>query len=170
MCTVIPADITYTQNTRVHLLLPSSFLECLKLYFMPDCNLRITMLPIYIFILNVVSLCGFRHYFPLKLVNPVKTMKLSPYSLFNTKKNWDLPNEINNNKEGGGLVYGVEMSRSAGISWGSDISFRWIYVLDLDPNGEASSTGLIKKGDYIIGAGNVSLIAQDFDYVLTVHI
>lgn len=68
-----------------------------------------------------------------------------------------------------GLTYTVEMSKTAGISWGTDISFRWVYVFDLEPQGEAAGTKLINKGDYIIGVGNSSLIAQDFDYVLTVR-
>lgn len=68
-----------------------------------------------------------------------------------------------------GTTIVVELGKSSGISWGSDLSFRWVYVLDLDPAGEASKTGLIEKGDYIIGFGNTSLIAQDFDFVLTVR-
>lgn len=38
----------------------------------------------------------------------------------------------------------------------------------LEPNGAAAETGFIEKGDYIIGLGNQSMIAQDFDFVLTV--
>lgn len=67
-----------------------------------------------------------------------------------------------------GLTYSVELPKSAGITWGSDLSFRWVYVLDLDPQGEASKCGFINKGDYIIGANNATLIAQDFDTVLKV--
>lgn len=65
-------------------------------------------------------------------------------------------------------VFTVEMPRSCGVSWGSDISFRWIYVLDMDDRGPAAMSGVIQKGDYLIGAGNVSLIAADFDTVVTV--
>ena len=64
-------------------------------------------------------------------------------------------------------VYEVELPKRAGIDWGSDISFRWVYVLNLDPQGEAYKSGLVQKGDYIVGIGNVSTIAQDFDFVLT---
>jgi hypothetical protein len=86
------------------------------------------------------------------------------------KRSWSPPSPADGERseDADGLTYTVEMSKSSGISWGSDLSFRWIYVLGIDPNGEAASTQLITKGDYLIGAGNTSLIAQDFDYVLTV--
>ena len=33
-----------------------------------------------------------------------------------------------------GLAYEVELPKSgAGIDWGADLSFRWVYVLNLDP-------------------------------------
>ena len=45
-----------------------------------------------------------------------------------------------------GLAFSVELpKRGAGISWGSDLSFRWVYVLDLEPTGEAYQSGLIQK-------------------------
>jgi hypothetical protein len=40
--------------------------------------------------------------------------------------------------------------------------------MGLEDNGEAAKSGKILKGDYIIGFGNDSLIAQDFDFVLNV--
>jgi hypothetical protein len=67
-----------------------------------------------------------------------------------------------------GRTYTVELPRTAGITWGSDISFRWIYVLEITPQSEAAQCGLIAKGDYIVGFGNTSVIAQDFDTVLNV--
>jgi hypothetical protein len=69
-----------------------------------------------------------------------------------------------------GFSYTVEMSKFAGIDWGSDLSFRWVYVVGLDPEGEAAKSKLIEKGDYIVGFGNTSVIAQDFDTVLNVRI
>jgi len=90
---------------------------------------------------------------------------------------WDPPKEISapsqpalftsTRTESNGTVFTLDMSKRAGISWGSDISFRWIYVLDLEPTGEAAQTGVIQKGDYIIQLGDVSTIGQDFDFVLT---
>lgn len=96
-----------------------------------------------------------------------------------------------------GIAFTIDLpKKGAGISWGSDLSFRWIYVLALEPTGEAFQSGLIQKvgfsqqvsysivyylsqsncfnvyeiqGDYIIGFGNTSTIAKDFDFVLTVR-
>lgn len=47
----------------------------------------------------------------------------------------------------GGITYTVELTKRAGISWGSDLSFSWIYVLDLEQSGEASASGQIEKVD-----------------------
>jgi len=80
---------------------------------------------------------------------------------------WDPPKEELSSNDDNGIAYTIELPRRAGISWGSDLSFRWIYVLDLEPSGEAAATGLIQKGDYIIGIGNTSTLAQDFDFVLS---
>jgi ferredoxin len=91
------------------------------------------------------------------------------------KKDWSPPKETlpeellftSTKTESNGTVFSLEMSKRAGISWGSDLSFRWIYVLDLEPTGEAAQTGVIQKGDYIIQLGNTSTIGQDFDFVLS---
>lgn len=88
------------------------------------------------------------------------------------KKDWSPPKESSSGTmytktENNGTVFSLEMSKRAGISWGSDISFRWIYVLDVEPTGEAAQTGVIQKGDYIIQLGDTSTIGQDFDFVLT---
>lgn len=45
-----------------------------------------------------------------------------------------------------GVAFSIELpKKGAGISWGSDLSFRWIYVLDMEPTGEAYQSGLITK-------------------------
>eukprot|EP01035_Chromulina_nebulosa_P034655 gene34655-46517_t len=95
--------------------------------------------------------------------------------LHDNKRNWSPVSQPSQDSDTGdeepGIAYTVEMGKSCGISWGSDLSFRWIYVMDIDPNGEAA--GNVFKGihltfrDYIIGAGNTSLIGQDFDFVLS---
>lgn len=86
---------------------------------------------------------------------------------FATKRDFNPPAE-KSNENLNGLVYTVELPRRAGINWGSDISFRWIYVLDLEKSGPADSlNGVIDKGDYIISFDNTSTIGQDFDFVLT---
>ena len=91
------------------------------------------------------------------------------------KRDWSPPKEANDlppsftstTTETNGTVFTLEMSKRSGISWGSDISFRWIYVLDLEPTGEAAQSGVIQKGDYVIQLGEVSTIGQDFDFVLS---
>lgn len=102
-------------------------------------------------------------------VIPPTRISRGPYYL--VKKNWSPPEESNSfesrESEDDGLVYSIELPKSAGISWGADLSFRFVYVLDLDPNMAAASSGVVKKGDYIVGMGDTNTIAQDFDYVLT---
>lgn len=49
-----------------------------------------------------------------------------------------------------GITYTVELPKASGISWGSDLSFRWIYVQDVDPQGEAMKTGMVRKGELMI--------------------
>eukprot|EP01041_Mallomonas_annulata_P005696 gene5696-11485_t len=85
--------------------------------------------------------------------------------LINAKRNWSP--EDNTKADGeNGIVYNVEMCKTPGINWGADLSFRWIYVLGVEPNGEAYDSGLVQKGDYIIGVNNITTMGQDFDFVL----
>jgi hypothetical protein len=64
-----------------------------------------------------------------------------------------------------GMMYSVELPKRPGISWGSDLSFRWIYVLDIDSNSEGRN--FIRNGDYLVAVGNTSVVGEDFDFVLT---
>lgn len=82
------------------------------------------------------------------------------------KRDFNPPAE-NQNENLNGLVYTVELPRRAGINWGSDMSFRYIYVLDLEKSGSAALNGVIEKGDYIMSFDNTSTIGKDFDFVLT---
>ena len=45
--------------------------------------------------------------------------------------------------------YTVRLSRAAGIEWGTDLSFRFVYVRALEPGGAADQTGVISKGDQL---------------------
>ena len=84
------------------------------------------------------------------------------------KGKWDPPTaDQSTSGDNSGLAFEVELPKRAGIDWGADLSFRWVKVIGLDPQGEAYKSGLIEKGDYIIGLGNVSTIAKDFDFVLS---
>lgn len=110
---------------------------------------------------------------PLKRNSPISSTsnRFQSFAL-SAKKTWAPPTgsdgDANTDKDSeDGFTYTVEMVKQAGISWGSDLSFRWVKVLDVEPNGAAAATKKVQKGDYIIGLGNSSMIAQDFDYVLT---
>jgi hypothetical protein len=67
----------------------------------------------------------------------------SPLALSNR---WEPPSAEIEGDEGNGIAYTVELPKAAGISWSSDLSFRWVYVQDVDPTSEAAATGMIKKG------------------------
>jgi len=94
----------------------------------------------------------------------VDTIREEGELLFGAKKSWKRDTE--EKSEETGFAYSVEMTKFPGISWGADLSFRWIYVLGLDSSGEAANTGLVEKGDYIIGVGNDTTLGLDFDTVL----
>ena len=44
-----------------------------------------------------------------------------------------------------GVAFTIDLPKRAGINWGSDLSFRWIKVLSMDPNGEAALSNVIQK-------------------------
>ena len=68
--------------------------------------------------------------------------------------------------ETGGMTYTVELTKRAGITWGSDLSFRWIYVLDLEQSGEASASGQIAKVLLVTASSiHFSLFIIDIHYV-----
>ena len=90
------------------------------------------------------------------------------------KKDWSPPPEdvgelssANDYGNEGGIAYDVVLAKRAGIDWGADLSFRWVYVTGVDPAGDAAKSGKVQVGDYIIGIGNTSTIAADFDFVLS---
>ena len=129
-----------------------------------------TTLVLLIILINTNrSCCYYSSLSPLSISsNFLKLLpKISHTVSLSAKSNkWEPPKEeIADNDNG--VAYSIELPKRAGISWGSDLSFSWIYVLDLEPSGEAAGTGIIEKGDYIIGIGNTSTIAKDFDFVLS---
>jgi ferredoxin len=97
-------------------------------------------------------------------------------------------NSNNNNNEGtdGRIdvllderLYRVRLSRATGIEWGTDLSFSFVYVRDLDPTGDAALSGTVKKGDQlcemipvapsngIIDVKPVNMLGASFDFVMT---
>lgn len=46
-------------------------------------------------------------------------------------------------------VYTVRISRATGIDWGTDLSFKWVYVRALEPSGSGLQAG-IAVGDQVL--------------------
>ena len=71
------------------------------------------------------------------------------------KRNWSPnptpppPNPIDSQPESDvqseGLKYTLELPKAMGVNWGSDLSFRWIFVNSLDESGAAAASGAVKK-------------------------
>lgn len=74
-------------------------------------------------------------------------------------------------------LYRLRLSRATGIEWGTDLSFSFVYVRDMEPAGAASLSGQINVGDQIcelkpvVGGEEdsppVNLIGASFDNVMT---
>ncbi|CAM9851866.1 unnamed protein product [Sphacelaria rigidula] len=60
-------------------------------------------------------------------------------------------------------IYTVRISRAMGIGWGTDISFRWVYVRELDPSGPAANCGKISVGDQLCAIYDTPLAGAPFD-------
>lgn len=70
----------------------------------------------------------------------------------------------------------VRLPRAPGIEWGTDLSFSFVYVRELEPAGAASLSAVVEKGDQIcelravLGDGKegepINLIGAPFDQVM----
>ena len=70
----------------------------------------------------------------------------------------------------------VRLPRAPGIEWGTDLSFSFVYVRDLEPSGAASLSGAVQKGDQICelrpvtlsgdAKESINLIGAPFDEVM----
>lgn len=104
------------------------------------CNMQLTL--VYFILASVLAaIPAFRIQ---KLAAQAHTAARSPLAL---STRWDPPTAEIESDDGNGIAYTVELPKAAGISWSSDLSFRWIYVQDVDPTSEAAFTGMIKKGN-----------------------
>jgi ferredoxin len=68
-------------------------------------------------------------------------------------------------------LYRIRLPRAPGIEWGTDLSFSFVYVRDLDPTGPASLSGIVQKGDQLceLQVDNdqpINLVGAPFDYVM----
>jgi ferredoxin len=75
-------------------------------------------------------------------------------------------------------LYRIRLSRAPGIDWGTDLSFSFVYVRELEPAGQASMSGMVQPGDQLCEIipfmnGNnqqakpVNLVGASFDFVMT---
>lgn len=76
-------------------------------------------------------------------------------------------------------LYRTRLSRAPGIEWGTDLSFAFVYVREMEPTGEASLMGMVSKGDQLceiipVVYDNdaprpepVNLLGASFDFVMT---
>ena len=71
-------------------------------------------------------------------------------------------------------LYRVRLNRATGIEWGTDLSFSFVYVREMDPTGAASLSGMIGKGDLICEVEAVqdestpqNLMGASFDVVMS---
>lgn len=67
-------------------------------------------------------------------------------------------------------LYRVTLPRFPGIEWGTDLSFSFVYVREMDPTGGASMSGQVELGDQLCelkGSGApINLVGAPFDYVM----
>lgn len=70
-------------------------------------------------------------------------------------------------------LYRIRLSRATGIEWGTDLSFSFVYVREMEPGGAAQMSGMISKGDQICelrpvedGGVVIPLIGAPFDAVM----
>eukprot|EP00953_Heterococcus_sp_UTEX-ZZ885_P034270 17764-Heterococcus_DN1.PRE.3 len=64
-------------------------------------------------------------------------------------------------------LYTALLSRATGIEWGTDLSFRWVYVRSLEPDGSAAMSGLVSRGDQLVSFNGEACLGAPFDYVMT---
>jgi len=70
-------------------------------------------------------------------------------------------------------LYRIRLPRAPGVDWGTDLSFSFVYVRDLDPTGAAAFSGKVEKGDQLCelipvqeGGQPLNLMGASFDFVM----
>jgi len=108
---------------------------------------------------------------------------ISPPTLLRMSADENTDSSASNDEDGDGSIdvtqdprlYRLRLPRAPGIEWGTDLSFSFVYVRDMEPAGPASLSGLVDKGDQICelravnedGAGEVvPLLGASFDIVM----
>ncbi|CAM9537171.1 unnamed protein product [Pylaiella littoralis] len=63
-------------------------------------------------------------------------------------------------------LYSVRIGRGTGIEWGTDISFSWVYVRGIHPDGSAANCGEISVGDQLVAMNDQTLAGAPFDVAM----
>lgn len=70
-------------------------------------------------------------------------------------------------------LYRIRLSRATGIEWGTDLSFAFVYVREMDPTGAAAMSGQIQVGDQLCelqavkeASPPINLVGAPFDFVM----
>lgn len=68
-------------------------------------------------------------------------------------------------------LFRIRLPRAPGIEWGTDLSFSFVYVRELEPSGPASISDMVLKGDQLCelqedGQKPINLLGAPFDYVM----
>mmetsp|Transcript_28018 Transcript_28018/g.42398 ORF Transcript_28018/g.42398 Transcript_28018/m.42398 type:complete len:296 (+) Transcript_28018:98-985(+) len=102
-------------------------------------------------------------------VSPLKKFRIQNTKLSKTKADDDSSEGIDISLDE--RLYRVRLSRAPGIEWGTDLSFSFVYVRNMDPTGPAFQSGLIEEGDQLCeikedGKDPINLLGAPFDYVM----
>jgi ferredoxin len=113
----------------------------------------------------------------------VRQRQMSRIFLSNDSEGYDESSDVNDGSidiNSDERLRRIRLPRATGIEWGTDLSFSFVYVRDLEPSGAAAFSGEVKVGDQICelrpvieGGGNsgdgnkaVGLIGAPFDEVM----
>lgn len=129
-------------------------------------------------------------------LQPSSTIRRLPYQTYGSRlflsaqeddsESSENESEANNSEDDGRIdvsvderLYRTRLSRAPGIEWGTDLSFSFVYVREMDPTGQASLLGMVNKGDQLcelIPVVNdndsprpepIGLLGASFDFVMT---
>jgi len=63
-------------------------------------------------------------------------------------------------------LYNINLSRATGLDFGTDLSFRWVYVRSVEPGGAADRSGEVSNGHQLIAVNGDSVVGATFDYTM----
>ncbi|CAM9356806.1 unnamed protein product [Choristocarpus tenellus] len=63
--------------------------------------------------------------------------------------------------------FSLRISRSTGIDFSTNLSFKWVYVGGMDPSGSAAASGKINLGDQLVAINGEPMAGAPFDYAMS---